>query len=225
MTTWTKIKWGLRLLLLIFLSAFLHYVLPQRDIVRITSTEIIRTDFSWYNRMFYATADSGNTEGTTRDVRLINAFYPDGDPMVYRNEDTGWVWPPYFKYDSSTLQAEMDDLRSTSAAPQWVVVTHYGWRMPYLSAYPNAVAVRAASGPDESLFPWLNLIILGVLAAIWYLLWRMWAQFRERTLDPIFAGAGEALDKADAAADAARDKVGGVWSRFTRWLGTWRARR
>ena len=36
-----------------------------------------------------------------------------GKVIVYRNEATGWVWPPYFKYDSSNLQAEATNLKSS----------------------------------------------------------------------------------------------------------------
>lgn len=225
MTIWTKVKWGLRLLGVLLVAAFLHYMLPQHDIVRITGTEIIRTDFTWFNRMFYASPDAGTPEGSTRDVRYIYAAYPNGESMEYRNEDTGWIWPPYFKFDSARLQNQSGDLKSTPEAPKWVVITHYGWRWPFTSLYPNAVSLRMASGPDERIFPWVSVLVLAFLAGLTYLLWRMWAQFRERTLDPIFAGAGDAIDKADATADAARAKVGGVFARFGRWLNTWRSRK
>ncbi len=38
--------------------------------------------------------------------------------MVYRNEDTGWGWPSYFKFDTANLQTEADDLSSTAARSQ-----------------------------------------------------------------------------------------------------------
>ena len=47
-----RIKFGLKVLLIVIMGGFFHYVLPQHDVVRVTSTEIIRQDFSWYNRMF-----------------------------------------------------------------------------------------------------------------------------------------------------------------------------
>ena len=62
----------LRFIPILFLGLLLHYVLPQHDVVRVTSTEVIRTDFSSFNRLFYAQADSGATEQPTRDLRLIN---------------------------------------------------------------------------------------------------------------------------------------------------------
>ena len=39
-----KIKWGLILLVALIVTAFFHYTLPQRDIVRIVGTEVIRMD-------------------------------------------------------------------------------------------------------------------------------------------------------------------------------------
>ncbi len=67
-----RIKFYLRALVFVIAGLFLHYVLPQHDVVKLTSTEIIRTDFSGFNRIFYAQADSGAVEQPTRDLRLIN---------------------------------------------------------------------------------------------------------------------------------------------------------
>ncbi len=178
-------RWIILLLIALFIGSFLHYTLPGRDIVRITGTEIIRADLSGWNRMFYAQSDTGNETGVNRDLRLINTTQPDGQVAVYRNEDTGFGWPPYFKLDSSDLHAEATDLTSTSANPQWVVVTHYGWRFRALSIYPNAVSLRAVDSPDVSLFPWLNLVILAALAAVLFVLWRLWERFEDRVIDPI----------------------------------------
>ena len=66
------IKWIFLALVVLLVFSVFHYTLPQRDIVRVTGTEIIRQDFSGWNRIFYAQADSGNDEGVNRDLRLIN---------------------------------------------------------------------------------------------------------------------------------------------------------
>src|SRR5690606_5576839 len=127
---WTKIKWGLRILVLLAVGLFLHYTLPQRDVVQIINTYNKLTPIG-ANWMFYSIEDVGTgaeTTATQRDIRFIEAVFPDGKKvMVYRNEDTGWVWPPYFKWDSSTLQAEATNYRTEKANPQWVAITHYGW--------------------------------------------------------------------------------------------------
>ena len=121
-----------------------------------------------------------NAQGQ-RDVRFIDAVRPGGRVFVYRNEDTGWVWPPYFKYDSANLQAEATNLQSSAQSPIWVSVTAYGWRLPWMSTYPNAISINTVAGPDDRPTNWAALIICGVLLALLVLVWRMWAQFRQRT--------------------------------------------
>ena len=214
---WRWIKWTFSLLALLIVVLFFDYVLPQHDVVRITGTQVIRTDFTRFNRIFYAQADAGNASGTTRDVRLINAFDKNDRVIVFRNEDTGWIWPPYFKFNSSNLQAEAEDLQSTKEAPKWVVVTKYGWRIPFLSIYPNAVAVRAVAGPDVTVIPWFNIIFFVVLLVLIVMAWRMIAQFRQRTVDPFLEGV-------DHRADAVTDRARGGMGRFRGWMGTWQGK-
>ena len=218
---WRYIKWGFRITLLLIVAGFLHYTLPQHDIVRVTNTYNRLTTVG-ENWIFYSAPDTGTAESTTtRDIRFIEAVFPDETVIVYRNEDTGWIWPPYFKYDSSNLQAEATNSKSSKAAPEWVSVTHYGWRFPFISIYPNAVGIKSVAGPDASIVPWVNIVVLTLLAMGLFMLRRMWMQFRERAIDPVVAGAGEAWDSVDANADAARDRAKGVFGRFTAWLGTW----
>ena len=204
----TYIKWTFRLLVLALLAAFLSYVLPQRDIVRVVSTEVIRTDFTAYNRLFYAQADSGSAEAATRDLRLINTVRYNGRVMVYRNEDTGWIWPPYFKFDSSDLQAEAEDLTSTTEVPRWAVVTHYGWRIRYLTVYPNAIDIRPVVDPEARLIPWFNIIFLTVLFAIGWAVTVRWRRFRARRIQP-------RLDQIDSVFDEQRAGI-------SRWFRSWR---
>ena len=223
---WTKIKWGFRILLVLIVGLFLHYTLPQRDVVRIINTYNKLTDIG-SNAIFYSAGDTGTGNETStaqRDIRFIDAVYENGDVMVFRNEDTGWIWPPYFKWDSSTLQAEATDLKSDRANPQWVAITHYGWRVEWLSIFPNAVKVIPIDGPDVRLIPWASALILAFLAFVVLMIWRILAQFRERMVDPALDRAGDAWDAVDARADAAADGVKGVWGRFTAWLGTWRGK-
>lgn len=213
-------------LVLFFSFALLHYVLPQHDVVRITDTEVIRMDFTRINRLFYAQADSGAAELATRDVRLI---YTDKrktfllgfirreaeEVMVYRNEDTGWIWPPYFKFDSSDLQAEAAANVSTSEHPIWVVMTHYGWRNRFFTIHPNAVGIRPIDSPDVRIIPWFNIFFFVFMGFAALFVRAMWRQFRERKLDPALGNVGEAWDRVDARADQAK-------GRASRWLGTWR---
>lgn len=223
------IKITLRVIAFVFAFGLLHYILPQHDVVKITSTEIIRMDFSSMNRLFFAQSDSGSQDLTTRDVRLINTvkkktfllgFYQrDAEGiMVYRNEDTGWIWPPYFKFDSSDLQAEASANISTADKEQWVVMTHYGWRNRLLTIYPNAIAIRPVDGPNVTIIPWVNITFFVFLIVAYLFIRSAWRQFRERSIDPV-------LEDMEEAGDVARDRATGVWGRFTGWLGTWRSKR
>ena len=202
------IKWTFWIVVVACVAAFLSYVLPQRDIVRITGTEIIRTDFTGWNRIFYAQADSGSSAEPTRDLRLINTARPGGGVMVYRNEDTGLFWPPYFKFDSSDLQAEAQSLISSPDAPKWAVVLHYGWRIRYLTVYPNAITIRPIDDPDVRLIPWVNIAILTFLAALTWGIWVRVRRFKQRRIDPKL----EALD------DAIDERRAGL----SRWIASWK---
>lgn len=214
-----RIKIIFRVLLFVVIGGFFHYALPQHDIVRVTSTEIIRTDFSGWNRMFYASADAGSADQDTRDLRLINTQKRDAwllgflpreseSVMVYRNEDTGWGWPLYFKFDSADLQAEAANLMR---GDEWAVITHYGWRVRWASIYPNAVSIRPVAGPDVNIIPWFNIaffIFLGIAALF---IRAMWRQFMERSVDPL-------LDKAEHQFDEVQAGVAKGRGRLARWL-------
>jgi len=231
-----KLKITLKVLPLLIVLGLLHYVLPQHDIARVTSTEVIRQDFTTFNRLFYAQADSGAAEHSTRDIRFVYTerqktfllgFIPRDarGVMVYRNEDTGWIWPPYFKFDSSDLQAEAAAAVSVTGGEQWVVITHYGWRNKFFSIYPNAVGIRGISGPDVTIIPWFNMFFFTFLVVAYFFVRAMWRQFRERSVDPVLADAGEVWDKVDGHADAAKEKASGFFGRIGAWLATWRKKK
>jgi len=216
---WTKAKWIFRIVLATVVLGFLHYTLPQHDIVRVTGTYNRLTTIGIENSWAYSVPDTGTAESTvTRDIRFIESTRPDGGVIVYRNEDTGWIWPPYFKYDSSNLQAEAGILRSDAANPKWVVVTHYGWRLPILSIYPNAVSMREASGPDEQIIPWVPIVVIVFLLFVVFMIRRMWAQFWERSVEPAAAEVNEAWDGVEARAT-------GFFGRIKAWFGSWRAKK
>ena len=174
------VKWVFWICVWTVIAGFLHYTLPQHDIVRIVDTDTRRVDFG-ENSIFWANQGTGEAEGTVnRDVFFIQTKQADGDVMVYRNEDTGWGWPPYFKFDTANLQAEAADLKSTSENPKWVAIRHYGWRNEFMSIYPNAVSVKPLPGPDVRMIPWFNIVTLVVLFAIFWAIRARWKRFWAR---------------------------------------------
>lgn len=189
------VKWTFWVILASVVFGFLHYTLPQHDIVRIVGTENRRIDIG-ENSWFWAGPDIGTAASPSRDVYFINAVYPDGGTMEYRNEDTGWGWPPYFKMDSSSTQTQAKDLISTSAAPIWVSITHYGWRNQLFTIFPNAIAMRQVDGPDVTIIPWVNIILLVMVLGLALLIRAMWRQFHERMIEPAVIEMEETADSA-----------------------------
>lgn len=209
------VKWAFWGIFWLLVAAFFHYTLPQNDIVRVTDTYEKRIDFG-ENSLFWAQADAGTDTGTVnRDVFFIQTIQRNDKPMVYRNEDTGWGWPPYFKFDTSNLQTEAADLKSTKDDPQWVRITHYGWRIEFWTIFPNAIGVEAVDDPNARTIPWLNIAILLVFFAIVWAIRVRWIRFREKRIDPIVEDVDEGWD---SLTDSAREKRG----RVSRWLQTWR---
>lgn len=167
----------------ILVFGLLDYTLPSQNTLRISNTYNRLTEIPPSAAIFWASDSTGTVENAQgqRDVRFIDAVRPGGRVFVYRNEDTGWVWPPYFKYDSANLQAEATNLQSSARDPIWVSVTAYGWRLPWMSTYPNAISINTVAGPDDRPTNWAALIVCGVLLALLTLVWRMWAQFRQHS--------------------------------------------
>lgn len=208
------VKWTFITLLALLFFAVFHYTLPQRDIVRIADTYEKRVD-PGENSLFWSKPDSGNATLTNRDVFFIQAIQTSDKVMVYRNEDTGWGWPPYFKFDTSNLQAEAADLKSTKETPRWAVIKHYGWRNEFMSIYPNAVSVRAIDDPEIRLIPWFNIVILIFIGLIALRIHRSIQRFRARRIDPLIEDAGEAWDKVEDGAQSGSKRI-------RNWLNSWR---
>ena len=199
--------WGVRILLVLLALAFLDFYLPSNDVVRVVDTDVKRMNV--LSRDFVE-EDAVNLSAITRDVRFINAVWPDGKPRVYRNEETGWGFPFYFKFDSGNLQTEAQDMRSTAEAPNWVVVRHYGWRIEIFSMFPNAVNVEPAPGPDHFPIPVFRIVFFFWLAVVILVLWWAWRRFKERVWTPF-------MDKLalDQRFDNASTSFGQLW-RWTR---------
>ena len=133
------------------IGAGLHYALPQVDVVRLVGTDIKRMD----------TKDSGagtNSGTRTRDVYFILAEEPDGSPSNYRNEDA----LVYLKFDSSDLHTQARSLAQDQE--NIVAVRHYGWRVPFLSMFPNATKIWRVDSVNYSHFPLFNIIFFTLIA-------------------------------------------------------------
>lgn len=210
------VKWAFILTFWMLLVGVLHYTLPQYDTVRIVNSYEERQDLNDWTRVFWSNPDDQSANLAGRDVQFIQGVRANGKPIVYRNEDTGWGWPFYFKFDTANLYTEANDAISTKDDPEWVSVMHYGWRNEFLSIFPNAISIKPIEGPDHRVINWFNIIFLTVLAAIFWAIWVRWRRFREARIDPVLEDIGDSID---AAGDNLTEKRG----RFRRWLNSWRS--
>ncbi len=205
------IKWIIITLLIVFTVGLFHYILPQRDIVRIIDAYEKRQDFG-ANSIFWANPDAGTSKLPSRDVRFIDTVMPDGSVMVYRNEDTSFSWPFYFKFDSADINAQAKELVSAKDAPIWVAVRHYGWRNEFFTIFPNATSLKAVDGPSVRLIPWFNIIFFIVIGLIGLGLFRLLQRFKHRRIDPVLEDIEDAWDDAST---STRGFFGRLWDKFS----------
>ena len=163
MPTIKKIKIGFGLLIVAVAALFLFYNLPRTAVVQISGTDVKRVDRGSGKVIKKEELDSRRPV-ETYDVRYINSVSRSGKTMVFRNEDTGWGWPPYFKFNSADLTAQAQAYASTAEKP-WVLVKYYGWRIHILSMFPNVVGLRTVA-KDYSHFPLFNIIFIGLLVIV-----------------------------------------------------------
>ncbi|WP_413989625.1 DUF1523 family protein [Labrys okinawensis] len=218
------LKWVVIILVLVTGASWLDQVLPRYDVVRIVGTDTKRLDSSGY----FDSDQPGPKTTSSRDVRFINTVYPSGTPRVFRNEDTDWGFPWYYKFDSGNLMAAAQAFQSGADNPKWVVIKSYGWRVTLLTMFPNAISIRAASGPDEYVIPWLRIFVFGFLAILLIWLYFRLRRFKRERLDPMF---GRIESRMSAAADAVDDHAvavsnttNGFMARLRRWLGWGRSK-
>jgi hypothetical protein len=132
----------------------LYYVLPQSSVVAITGVEVKRVDDD-------GVINAENpADGPTRDVYFINTEDPISKKViVYRNEDTGWSFPWYFKFDSADVQAKAQGY--SRDAQQLALIRYYGWRIQILSVFPNITDIEATNSREEP-FPVFNTVFFSL---------------------------------------------------------------
>ena len=125
-------------------SIWLHYLLPRKAVVEISGVESKRSE---------GVSLSGTTsQPNALDVYLVFAK-EEGVAVVFKNIDTGWGLPPYFKFNAAELQAEAQNLAGKN-----VLVKYYGWRFKLTGTFPNILEVTPA-GPETSTGSWTRYIV------------------------------------------------------------------
>jgi hypothetical protein len=142
-----KISRALIIVVSLIVGAALHFYLPSTAVAYLVGSEVKRTE-------------SKKNENKLRDVRYVVARrISDSSTLMFRNEDMSW--PPYFKFDSGTLSGKAMDWSDRNPKPP-VLVTYYGWRIPFLSMYPNATSLEIVDQHYNHI-PWFNIVFLSLI--------------------------------------------------------------
>lgn len=149
------VPWALGLILAVVVVALLSYYLPSARKVHIVDTEVKRMDG----------ASEGKTDAVSRDVRFIYAKDAEsGKSLAYRNEDTRWGFPFYFKFNSGDIAAEAASIRETDPDAT-VLIISYGWRLTFVDAFPNVIKLRVVA-PEYTHIPIFKILVLAFLAIV-----------------------------------------------------------
>lgn len=147
-------------------ALWLDYYLPEKQIASITGVEVKRTDKDG------PISKKNPADGPTTDVYYIYTER-QSQPRVFRNEDTGWGWPFYFKFNSADVQAKA---KSMEFDKKQALITSYGWRINMFSLFPNATKVEDVQADTStwSFFRWFWFAVWALVigrSALW--LWRL----------------------------------------------------
>ena len=147
--------------------AVLNYFLPHHALLRIVGAETRHP------------LTSSKNNPATHDVFYI--FAEDVDtktPRVFINDDTGWGFPWYFKFNSADLQAIANSLAGERGT---AILTYYGWRIQIFSTTPNIVNIKRAPEDAQLPFPWFNIAAyLAVILGVAWLTFRIRRFWRRR---------------------------------------------
>ena len=125
------------------LFAGVNFVFPHYETTQVTGVEVKRVDKDG------PITKANPADGPTRDVYYIYTQRPGSDkPMVYRNEDTRWGFPFYFKFVSANLQAQAANFAQEH---KLVEMKYYGWRLTVFDEYRNALSLKEVAVDDGSL--------------------------------------------------------------------------
>lgn len=160
----TMIKYFLILVMLslhIVLVGAVNYAFPSYEQTVVTGMEVRRMDKDG------VISKSNPPDGEVRDVYFLFTEEPNSKKvMVYRNEDTGWGLPFYFKFGSADIQAKA---QAYANEKQLVEIRYYGWRINWLNEFRNIVSIKPLEAGETLSKPWFSYILYAFFALTFFL--------------------------------------------------------
>ncbi|MGL2848032.1 DUF1523 family protein [Helicobacter pylori] len=143
----------------IFLALMLlvSYCMPHYSVAVISGVEVKRMNEN------ESTPNNKEVKTLARDVYFVQTYDPKDQKSVtvYRNEDTRFGFPFYFKFNSADISA-----LAQSLVNQQVEVQYYGWRINLFNMFPNVIflkPLKEGAEMSKPIFSWIlyTLLLVG----------------------------------------------------------------
>ncbi|MCQ2912575.1 DUF1523 family protein [Helicobacter pylori] len=142
----------------IFLALMLlvSYCMPHYSAAVISGVEVKRMNEN------ENTPNNKEVKTLARDVYFVQTYDPKDQKSVtvYRNEDTRFSFPFYFKFNSADISA-----LAQSLVNQQVEVQYYGWRINLFNMFPNVIFLKPLKEGAEMSKPVFSWILYALLLA------------------------------------------------------------
>ncbi|WP_164864396.1 DUF1523 family protein [Helicobacter pylori] len=142
----------------IFLALMLlvSYCMPHYSAAVISGVEVKRMNEN------ENTPNNKEVKTLARDVYFVQTYDPKDQKSVtvYRNEDTRFGFPFYFKFNSADISA-----LAQSLVNQQVEVQYYGWRINLFNMFPNVIFLKPLKEGAEMSKPVFSWILYALLLA------------------------------------------------------------
>ncbi|MGL2796021.1 DUF1523 family protein [Helicobacter pylori] len=154
------IKFVRNVVLLILTAIFLvlmllvSYCMPHYSVAVISGVEVKRMNEN------ENTPNNKEVKTLARDVYFVQTYDPKDQKSVtvYRNEDTRFGFPFYFKFNSADISA-----LAQSLVNQQVEVQYYGWRINLFNMFPNVIFLKPLKENAEMSKPIFSWILYALL--------------------------------------------------------------
>lgn len=136
------------------LMLLVSYCMPHYSAAVISGVEVKRMNEN------ENTPNNKEVKTLARDVYFVQTYDPKDQKSVtvYRNEDTRFGFPFYFKFNSADISA-----LAQSLVNQQVEVQYYGWRINLFNMFPNVIFLKPLKENAEMSKPVFSWILYALL--------------------------------------------------------------
>ncbi|GAA8442394.1 DUF1523 family protein [Helicobacter pylori] len=136
------------------LMLLVSYCMPHYSAAVISGVEVKRMNEN------ENTPNNKEVKTLARDVYFVQTYDPKDQKSVtvYRNEDTRFSFPFYFKFNSADISA-----LAQSLVNQQVEVQYYGWRINLFNMFPNVIFLKPLKENAEMSKPVFSWILYALL--------------------------------------------------------------